>query len=340
MELKHEQKNYLPYNKGRIECLKIQYNLYKLNMAKKEKEKPVQMIRTVKVPFTEAEGNSMGHKISFLMQEKEGIEEERKSINDGFKNQIQAKETEINTLVRSMNLGFQMIQRNCEFVKNFDSGKREYWFNGEIVDLEPLTAADHQVELDLAAKNENGEKPDEENTATQELYLQSQTPGEPDKNKSDDDLTPVELTDDQKEQVIKFMELGDKDMKKKKYSDALTYYKAAQKMDPSNEEVNGKVQRIEEFLEKIAQSDKNKADLGIPVSKEKEPEGLATFAHHLEHGDHAFSKKKFQDAEKHYQICFDLFPDKPGIKEKLDSAKEYVDKMITAGALEPRDKWI
>lgn len=301
----------------------------------KTKEKPVQMIRTVKVPFTEAEGNSMGRKISYLMQEKDGIEEERKSINDGFKNQIAAKDTEINTLVRSMNLGFQMIQRNCEFVKNFETGKREYWFNGEIVDSEPLTAADHQVELDLAAKNENGE--------AVENVSATKAPDEPktdEKTKSDDDLTPVELTEELKSQVVEFMKLGDGTMKKKKYSEALTYYKAAQKIDPSNEDINGKVKRTEEFLEKIEQSDKNKGELGLPVTKEADEESTKQFVNALQQGDLAYTKKKYQDAEKHYQICFNLFPDKPGIKEKLDSAKEYVDKLITAGALDPRDKWI
>lgn len=313
-------------------------------MAKKEKEKPIQMIRTVKVPFTEAEGNSMGRKISYLMQEKDAIEEERKSINDGFKNQITAKETEINTLVRSMNLGFQMIQRNCEFVKNYETFKREYWFNGEIVDTEPFTAADHQMDLELAEKNNKDNEEPDSNTATQDLYL-SANKTEPDKEgegntKPDDDLKPVELTDELKSQVAEFVKLGDGIMKKKKYSEALTYYKAAQKIDPSNEDINGKVKRTEEFLEKIEQSDKNKGELGLPVTKETDEEATKKFVHALQQGDLAYTKKKYQDAEKNYQICFDLFPDKPGIKEKLDSAKEYVDKLITAGALDPRDKWI
>ncbi len=306
-------------------------------MAKTEKQKPINVMRSIKMPFNDAEGSQMGHQIAFMTQECDAIKEEAKSNADAFKQQVTAKETSIKALVRSMNLGYQMIQKSCEFKKNFESGKREYWFDGKIVDEEPLTAADHQIDLELAEKSEMAVK-------TNEVSETNEVSNEEIK-KDDDDLKPVELTEELKNQRDEFIKLGDQAMKKKKYADGHKYYKAAQKIDPSNEELAGKIERTESFLKLIAnaEEERTKPKEEVPIHNENNPlhetQTLKDCMEFVCSGNEAFKKKKFQEAEIQYSKAFNLAPDNEEIKTKLAETKEKVDRLIDAKVIAPREEW-
>lgn len=308
-------------------------------MAKTEKQKPVNMMRSIKMPFNDAEGAQMGHQIAFISQEIEVIKEEAKAQADSFKQQITAKETQMKGLIRSMNLGFQMVQKSCEFKKNFDSGKREYWFEGNLVDEEPLTAHDHQLDLEEAEKSDMASKKDEATTTD------SSTNEGP---KNDEDLVPIELTEELKAQRDEFIKLGDQAMKKKKYKDGHTYYLAAQKIDASNAELAGKIERTESFLTLVNNAEElqkggAKGTDKLPVHNENNPmHDSQTFKDvvlAVGNGDEFYKKKKFQDAEIEYLKAYNLNPEHEGLKEKLEETKLKVDRLIEANALPPREEW-
>lgn len=127
-------------------------------MAKKtEKAKKVEVMRSIKIHYTDAECQRMGKQIAYSLQEIGTIKSEAAQAASGFKQRITTSETQVKTLQDSINLGYQMVTKTCILIKNFDTQKREYWFDGQVVDEEPLTKDDYQTELNLAEEENKKE---------------------------------------------------------------------------------------------------------------------------------------------------------------------------------------
>jgi tetratricopeptide (TPR) repeat protein len=317
-------------------------------MAKTEKQKPVNVMRSIKMPFNDAEGAQMGHQIAFISQEIDAIKEEAKSQADSFKQQITAKETQMKSFVRSMNLGFQMVQKSCEFKKNFETQKREYWFDGKLVDEEPLTAHDHQLELEEAEKSEMaGGKNEADTSASTDDSSTSATGDLKDETQTNDDLEPIPLTEELITQRDEFIKLGDQAMKKKKYQDAHTYYKAAEKIDSSNTVIVKKVEGTENFLKLLKNAEEvqkggGKGKEETPIHNEnnplESPEALKEYAQAIMAGDAAVKAKKYQEAEIQFVKAYNL-KQTDELNAKLEEVKVKVDRLIEANVIAPREEW-
>lgn len=116
----------------------------------KKATKTAEVHRTIKEEYSDAEITKKARQLSKAMREREEIKADAKAEADKFKEQVTAKETEIDHLAKAIDNGFEMVSRPCKMTLNFDEGIREYWFGGKVVDTEPLTAKDHQLEIDEA----------------------------------------------------------------------------------------------------------------------------------------------------------------------------------------------
>lgn len=124
------------------------------------KHTPVQV--TAKHVFTQEEKDEKLAQLLQSMKSKEEIEAELKTTKSTFKSRIDQKEAEIKLVTNLLNAGFEHRQVTCYLVKNFDTGKREYFEMGtdKLIQTEPLEARDYQLDLEQTEAKiaENNEK--------------------------------------------------------------------------------------------------------------------------------------------------------------------------------------
>lgn len=106
--------------------------------------------REIEFHFTPEELQEKGRKLANALQDKAKIEAEKKANADEFKVKIDAKQTEVDVLTENITMGKETKTVTVEVIRNFESGKREYWYGGVKRDEEKLTAKDHQLDLEDA----------------------------------------------------------------------------------------------------------------------------------------------------------------------------------------------
>lgn len=218
-------------------------------------QKPTEVMRAVKIYYSDQEITNMGRQMSYAIKEKEALKADAKATADSFKNQIAAKDTMVTTLSNSVNLGYQMIQKTCSRVRNFDRGMAEFWFDGKIVEEEALTSADYQSELDFT-ENENKKESDRVDALDKTKDSNTDEGGKliPLKEEANGEK-PVILTEELQEQFDAFMKMGDDVYKLKKYDEAFKYYQAAAKVNPTDLKAADKVLKTQNWLDKIKEAD-------------------------------------------------------------------------------------
>lgn len=192
------------------------------------------VMRKVKIEFAEDEKAHMGEKIANALKELDSIEEEKKSAVAEFAAEIKAKKAEISILKDNINLGYEYQNVDCELKKNFDSGYREYWLDGKIVDEEPIRPIDHQLtivgeEPDVIDVDEEKEEESDENDVTDVDYE------EPEKDKDEDqgeEPPPVKLTKQQKARFRELTDAANLATKERRYDDAVNLYNDALAINP------------------------------------------------------------------------------------------------------------
>jgi hypothetical protein len=136
-------------------------------------------------------------------------------------------------------------------------------------------------------------------------------------------------------------------VKKKKYSEGHTYYKAAQKIDPSNEDLAGKIERTESFLKLVKNAEElqkggGKGKEEKPIHNEnnplESPEALKEYAQAIVAGDAAVKVKKYQEAEIQFVKAYNL-KQTDELNAKLEEVKAKVDRLIEANVIAPREEW-
>lgn len=115
--------------------------------------------REIEFHFTDKEIQDKGVKLAKCIKEKASIEDELKSIKADYTAKIGAKQTEIDTITEQISNGHEIRTVTVEVRRNFETGKREYWYKGEKRGEEPLTAKDHQMDIDDAIDSSIKEAP-------------------------------------------------------------------------------------------------------------------------------------------------------------------------------------
>lgn len=210
----------------------------------KGKRKAVEVNKEIREEYSDADIHKMAIDLVKTMKDKEVIKEEAKAAADSFKQDLANKDTKIEELSSCITNGYQYVTRKCEMVRNFDSGKREFWYEGKLVAEEDLTAKDHQLDLEDAE-------------AANKAELEATTKAEAEKKTAELNAAAQKaaeeealLSEEQKAQFDEFIRLGDADHKAKRYSEALVMYKAALNLKPNDKEANNKHLKVTNWLQR------------------------------------------------------------------------------------------
>jgi tetratricopeptide (TPR) repeat protein len=210
----------------------------------KGKRKAVDVNKEIREEYSDADVHRMAIKLVKTMKDKEMIKEEAKAAADSFKQDLANKDTQIEELSSCITNGYQYVTRKCEMIRNFDSGKREFWDEGKLVAEEDLTAKDHQLDLEDAEAANKAEMDEATRVAneakTAELNAQAAKEAEEE----------ALLSEEQKAQFDEFIKLGDADHKAKRYAEALVMYKAALNLKPNDKEANNKHLKVTNWLQR------------------------------------------------------------------------------------------
>ena len=213
-------------------------------MEQKGKRKAVEVNKEIREEYSDADIHRMAINLVKTMKDKEIIKEEAKAAADSFKQDLANKDTQIEELSSCITNGYQYVTRKCDMVRNFDTGKREFWYEGKLVAEEDLTAKDHQLDLEDAEAANKAEldafTKAEAEKKTAELNAAAQKAAEEE----------ALLTEEQKAQFDEFIRLGDADHKAKRYAEALVMYKAALKLKPNDKEANNKHLKVTNWLQR------------------------------------------------------------------------------------------
>lgn len=106
--------------------------------------------RNAKHHLTEDEIKAYNEQLLAALQSKKEIEAEKKEVAASYKNKIAEQELAIDKISNLMRVGYEIRPFSCYLVKNFDTGKREFFEFGtdRLVDSEPLNAGDYQLQMD------------------------------------------------------------------------------------------------------------------------------------------------------------------------------------------------
>jgi hypothetical protein len=110
-------------------------------------------LHIIRYQFSKDETAKHSSELAEACAEKQAIEAEKKSMASTLKAKIDAQDSRIGLLSRYINTGYDHRNVECIVKKNFAAGTKEYYFQGELVDTQPLTQEDHQLGInDHAAK--------------------------------------------------------------------------------------------------------------------------------------------------------------------------------------------
>lgn len=117
---------------------------------KEQSKTPVN--RNAKHTLTEDEIKQYNEQLLAALQAKKEIEAEKKEVAATYKNKIAEQELAIDKISNLMRVGYEIRPFSCYLVKNFDTGKREFYEFGSdrLVDTEPLNAGDYQLQMEEA----------------------------------------------------------------------------------------------------------------------------------------------------------------------------------------------
>lgn len=104
---------------------------------------------SIEYHFTPEEKEEKAKQLAVACQDKQAVEDKKKMVNSQFKAEIDSYSTKINLLSNHLSNGFEFKEVECDVILNFAKGVREIYHKGKFYHEMPLTAADHQLELEL-----------------------------------------------------------------------------------------------------------------------------------------------------------------------------------------------
>lgn len=221
-------------------------------MEQKGKRKPVEVNKEIREEYSDQVIHKMAIDLVKTMKDKETIKETAKQAADSYKQELAQKDSVIEELSSCITNGYQYVTRKCEMIRNFDTGKREYYYEGKIVAEEDLTAKDHQLDL------EDAEAANRSEFEANEKALAEKKTAELNEKAIKIEEEEKQLSEEQKECFNEFIKLGDAEHKSKRYNEALEYYNSALSIKPNDKEANNKYLKVSNWIKR----EKEKAEAG------------------------------------------------------------------------------
>lgn len=100
-----------------------------------------------KYVFSEDELKDKSKQLARAIQSRLELEDEKKTAVTEFKAKIEAKVSESNLISNHINNGYEYLFKTCEVVLNFETGRKQYFYEGVQVGEEPMTKDDYQKEI-------------------------------------------------------------------------------------------------------------------------------------------------------------------------------------------------
>ncbi len=104
-------------------------------------------LRNVKHTFSPDELQKFSRQLAEACASKDSLDAEKKSVMSSYKSKIDDADAKVQLLSKHINMGYEHRMAECEVRKNFETGKKEYWFDKKKVDEVMMTAADHQLDI-------------------------------------------------------------------------------------------------------------------------------------------------------------------------------------------------
>ncbi len=210
-----------------------------------KRNQPVDVKKSIPIDFTDEELLKMSKQLGNALREIEELEADMKEKVSSYKNQILAHKTSVTTFKNQINLGYQMVQKDCKLIKNFETQRREYWYDGKIVETEALTERDYQLDLELA------EEENKEEAARIEKEEAAKKTAELNEKAALALKEESELSDEQLKEFDLHISNGDIYHKQKRYAEALMCYQSACNLKPNDKAANNKVLKCQNWIDKL-----------------------------------------------------------------------------------------
>lgn len=99
--------------------------------------------------FTQEEIKEKSKQLAKSCEERNSLEDDKKSVMSDFKAKIDSKSAEINVLSNHINTGHEWLNKTCDVEYDFDAGKKIYYWEGMRVGEEKMKSADYQLQASV-----------------------------------------------------------------------------------------------------------------------------------------------------------------------------------------------
>lgn len=99
--------------------------------------------------FTEEELKEKSKQLARSCDERNNLEDQKKSVMSDFKSKIDSKNAEINIASGHINNGYEWLTKTCDVEYDFDHGKKIFYYNDLRVGVEKMTKDDYQIKANL-----------------------------------------------------------------------------------------------------------------------------------------------------------------------------------------------
>jgi len=116
--------------------------------------------RKINVPHSQDHHDELVDLLLAAMTQVEELIDEKSEANATMNAKIKTIKSEVDSLHERLRRGYDVVEKEVRIVRNFEAGCREIYCDGKLIETEPLTAGDHQLDMadamsTNAARNED-----------------------------------------------------------------------------------------------------------------------------------------------------------------------------------------
>lgn len=88
--------------------------------------------------FDEPELKEKSKHLAKSCEERNSLEDQKKSVMSEFKSKLDSKNAEINLISGNINNGYEWLTKTCDVEYDFYNGEKNYYLNGKLVGTEKI----------------------------------------------------------------------------------------------------------------------------------------------------------------------------------------------------------
>lgn len=103
-----------------------------------------------KYKFSPEELAEKSTQLAKACEERNSLEDQKKSVMSDFKAKIDQKAAEVNILSGHINAGYEYVTKTCTVQYDFDKGVKIYAYGDQIVGNVKMTPTDYQLKAEIS----------------------------------------------------------------------------------------------------------------------------------------------------------------------------------------------